>query len=540
MAKIQSEIVLQDNFSPVLQNIAGFINLAMGSMLDLQETVSRPFEPAALQGMQEYVSNTNLEMRRLVDNLENLAPPELTVPAVPWQWQSDSWPVFMDSGIARFEQELAAVNSHMNALYNTQAQVAAAAANIDWLPENALADLVNMQNRLQGIWQQLNQIGSNPLNFGSDLANQELERMRAQLALAVQEQERLNAAVDNMDLQAANAAYLQLSQTVGDLERYIRDNTDEQGLFNETIQQGAQNALGLGSMLSGMVKAYLGLAGVRKAINWGQDAMAAFDVQMNAQMQLGTVVSNMGMADYYDEIVAQAAAIQGRGIYGDEIMIAGAAELSTYFSDTEAIMSMMDTLSNYAAGMSLGQEVDSRQMTDYATNLGKIMGGTYTAMAQKGFAFSDAQKAIIEGTATQAQVTAQLGAEYAGMSADMQAAAAITQVIDEYWAGLYDTMSATPEGMIVQMLHTWGDMQEVIGGQLYPYVLLFVDTINANWPTIASIVQVITGGFQFMLGVLNWLLQAALAVGGGIAEIGICWHRLSMALPGLWLFIRLL
>lgn len=540
MAKIQSEIVLQDNFSPVLQNIAGFINLAMGSMLDLQETVSRPFEPAALQGMQEYVSNTNLEMRRLVDNLENLAPPELTVPAVPWQWQSDSWPVFMDSGIARFEQELAAVNSHMNALYNTQAQVAAAAANIDWLPENALADLVNMQNRLQGIWQQLNQIGSNPLNFGSDLANQELERMRAQLALAVQEQERLNAAVDNMDLQAANAAYLQLSQTVGDLERYIRDNTDEQGLFNETIQQGAQNALGLGSMLSGMVKAYLGLAGVRKAINWGQDAMAAFDVQMNAQMQLGTVVSNMGMADYYDEIVAQAAAIQGRGIYGDEIMIAGAAELSTYFSDTEAIMSMMDTLSNYAAGMSLGQEVDSRQMTDYATNLGKIMGGTYTAMAQKGFAFSDAQKAIIEGTATQAQVTAQLGAEYAGMSADMQAAEAITQVIDEYWAGLYDTMSATPEGMIVQMLHTWGDMQEVIGGQLYPYVLLFVDTINANWPTIASIVQVITGGFQFMLGVLNWLLQAALAVGGGIAEIGICWHRLSMALPGLWLFIRLL
>lgn len=510
MAKIQSEIVLQDNFSPVLQNIAGFINLAMGSMLDLQETVSRPFEPAALQGMQEYVSKTNLEMRRLVDNLENLAPPELTAPFVPWQWQSDSWPVFMDSGLARFEQELAAVNSHMNALYNTQAQVAAAAANIDWLPDNALADLGNMQNRLQGIWQQVYQIGSNPLNFGSDLANQELERMRAQLALAVQEQERLNAAVDNMDLQAANAAYLQLSQTVSGLERYIRDNTDEQGSFNDAIHQGMQNAFGLGSALSGMVKAYLGLAGVRKAINWGQNAMAAFDVQMNAQMQLGTVVSNMGMADYYDEIVAQAAAIQGHGIYGDEIMIAGAAELATYFTDGDAVLSIMDTLTDYAAGMSGGAELSAQQMTDYATGLGKVMTGSYEAMTKKGFEFSDAQKAIIEGTASHAMIAEQLGVEYLEMSADMQAAAAINQVIAESWGGMYEAMSATPHGQIIQLTNAWGDLQEQIGQGLYPYVMLFVNVFRDNWTTIQGVMQGIASGFNTVLGVLSWVTEAGL------------------------------
>ncbi len=334
----------------------------------------------------------------------------------------------------------------------------------------------------------------------------------------MQQQEQLNAAGDNMDVQAANAAYLQLSQTVSGLEGYIRDNVDAQGEFNQTIHEGVSSAANLGGMLAGAVKTYLGLAGLRKAVDFGRSSLSAFDVQMNAEVQLATVASNMGMADYYDQILEQAAAIQGRGIYGDEIMIAGAAELATYFTDGDAVLSMMDTLTNYAAGMSGGGELSAQQMTDYATGLGKVMTGSYDAMSEKGFVFSDVQRAIIEGTASQAMIAAQLGAEYANMSADMQAAAAITQVIDEYWAGLYDTMSATPEGQIVQMLHTWGEMQEVIGGQLYPYVLLFVDTINANWPTIANIVQIITGGFQFMLGVLNWLLQAALAVGGGIAE----------------------
>ncbi len=655
MAKIQSEIVLQDNFSPVLQNIAGFINLAMGSMRDLQETVSRPFEPAALQGMQEYVSKTNLEMRRLMDNLENLAMPELAAPSTPWQWQSDSLPVFIDSGLARFEQEaertnrqlanlyqsqmqianqaaqtnifsanaggdlqemanrinavrlqvenmaanpaglglnaanselermraqlvqaaqeqallnnavagmdvqaaneaylrlsqtisnterqirdslnlewhwqtdempvftdsglarfrqeLASANSSLNSLYNTQAQVAAAASNIDWLPDNALADLGNMQNRLQGIWQQVNLIGSNPLNFGSDFANQELERMRGQLALAVQEQERLNAAVAGMNVQAANAAYLQLSQTVSGLEQYIRDNTNEQGLFNQTIQQGAQNAFGLGNMLSGVVKAYLGLAGLRKAIDFGQDSMRAFDVQMNAQVQLGTVVSNMGMADYYDDIVAQAAAIQSQGMFGDEIMIAGAAELATYFTDGDAVLSIMNTLTDYASGMSGGAELNAQQMTDYATGLGKVMTGSYEAMTKKGFEFNKTQKAIIEGTASHAQIAEQLGAEYLEMSSDMQAAAAINQVIAESWGGMYEAMSNTPHGQIVQLTNAWGDLQEQIGQGLYPYVLLVVGAFRDNWPTVQGFVQGIASGFNTILGVLSWVTKAGL------------------------------
>lgn len=68
------------------------------------------------------------------------------------------------------------------------------------------------------------------------------------------------------------------------------------------------------------------------------------------------------------------------------------------------------------------------------------------------------------------------------------------------------------------MTNAWGDMKEMIGGQLYPYVLLFVDAITENWSTIEGVVQGITTGLEFLLGMLSWVLEAALAVGDAIVE----------------------
>ena len=102
-------------------------------------------------------------------------------------------------------------------------------------------------------------------------------------------------------------------------------------------------------------------------------------------------------------------------------------------------------------------------------------------MTKKGFEFTDAQKAVIEGTATHQQLVSVLGDDYASMSEEMRAASAISQVIQDSWGGLYQTMSDTPQGKIIQLNNALGDMKEVIGGQLYPYVLKFVDAINNNW-----------------------------------------------------------
>lgn len=569
MATIRTAIELYDVFSAPLMNVIHAVNMSVSAMEQMQATMNSPVDSSTLDGVREYANQATIAVQELNAALQGTEPPEIPTPTpeqpepveVPVVWQADTLDVFTNTGVERFEQEVQSANNMLNTLNQTQTQIAATAAQTNIFPPNMVTDMNSMQSRLQAIQQRIQAIENNPLNMGSDVANAELEQLRGQLDQAVQEQEMLNRAVENMDVQAANQAYLRLSQTVGNTERYIRDNVNEQGRFNREIQEGVDYAAQLQGMIAKAVGAFAGVAGIRKAFSFVEDCTQAFNTQLNAETQLISVLANMLDEDYvsqfelettadmagaiseinaiqnsvdevvvpvtaesralvaaFDKITEKASEIQSRGIYGDEAMIAAAAEFSTYFTDTDAITMMMDTLSDYAMGMSGGGEIGSQQMVDYATNLGKIMSGAYDAMTKKGFELSDTQKAIIEGTATQEQIVAALGEEYLTMSQDMQAAAAISKVIEESWAGLYESMSNTPEGKIIQMTNAWGDMKEMIGGQLYPYVLLFVDAITENWSTIEGVVQGITTGLEFLLGMLSWLLEGAISVADAIVE----------------------
>lgn len=186
---------------------------------------------------------------------------------VPVHWQSDSLEVFTNSGVERFEQEVQSANNMLNTLNQTQERIVQTAADMDFLPPGGFTDLSNMQSRLQAIQQRIQTIESNPLNMGTDTANAELEQLRGQLDQAVQEQQNLNRAVDNMDVQAANEAYLRLSQTIGNTERYIRDNVDEQGRFNREIEEGTNEANELMQTIKGAVAAYATIQTLSAALN---------------------------------------------------------------------------------------------------------------------------------------------------------------------------------------------------------------------------------------------------------------------------------
>lgn len=609
MGSLRSSIELYDSFSAPLMNIISAVNLSMSVMEQMQSVMNENIDTSSFQGMREQVDQATMAIQELNAAMQNITAPDAgaglpssapdtnadpsspasdtTAPPspvpepveVPVIWQADNLDVFTNSGIERFEMEVQSTNTMLGSLHRTQASIAATASQSNIFPPGMAADMSAMQTRLQAIQSRIQVIQNNPVNMGTDRANRELEQLRAQLSQALSAQEMMNQAVENMDVQAANEAYLRMSQIVGNTERHIRDNTDEEGRFNNEIREGVDAASDLKGMIAGAVGAFAGMAGLKKAKEWIDDCTAAFNTQLNAETQLISVLANMLDADYvaqfeveadtaeavnaihfiqdeasmdyavqleveadtakavnaihsiqdevspvivpvraearaltaaYDQITQKASEIQGKGIYGDEIMIAGAAEFATYFSDTEAIETMMDTLSNYAMGMSGGGALDASSMVGYATDLGKIMTGSYGAMTKKGFEFTDAQKAIVEGEATRAQIVSVLGEEYLTMSEDMQAAAAISQVIDEAWGGLYETMSNTPEGKIIQMNNTWGDMMEVVGKQLYPYVILFVDAITENWPTIQTMLDATTVGLEYMLGVMSWLMEGAI------------------------------
>lgn len=307
MATIRTAIELQDNFTGVLYQVINSVNLGLSAMEDLHQTMNSPVDTASIEAARDSINQATLAVQQLDAAMQGLETPASETPTaptnsapvvlpvqpdvpdplvdqpapvdlpvepeqpepveVPVHWQSDNMEVFTSTGVERFEQEVQSANNMLNTLNQTQSRIAAQAAQTDLFPDNAIADMNNMQNRLQAIQQRIQTIESNPLNMGSDTANAELEQLRGQLDQAVQEQEALNRAVENMDVEAANQAYLRLSQTVGNTERYIRDNVDEQGRFNREIEEGTNEANSLMQTIKGAVAAYATIQTLSAALN---------------------------------------------------------------------------------------------------------------------------------------------------------------------------------------------------------------------------------------------------------------------------------
>ena len=320
MATIRTAIELQDNFTGVLYQVINSVNLGLSAMEDLHQTMNSPVDTASIEAARDSINQATLAVQQLDAAMQGLETPASETPTaptnsapvvlpvqpdipdplvdqpapvdlpvepeqpdpvqVPVHWQSDNMEVFTSTGVERFEQEVQSANNMLNTLNQTQSRIAAQAAQTDLFPDNAIADMNNMQNRLQAIQQRIQTIESNPLNMGSDAANAELEQLRGQLDQAVREQEALNRAVENMDVEAANQAYLRLSQTVGNTERYIRDNVDEQGRFNREIEEGANEANSLMQTIKGAVAAYATIQTLSAALNLS-DQLTSTTARMN-------------------------------------------------------------------------------------------------------------------------------------------------------------------------------------------------------------------------------------------------------------------
>lgn len=311
MSSIQTGIELNDQFSGVLNNIISSVNLAVSAMYDMQQSMNADIDTSSLEGARDEINQATAAIEAmnqaasqqtapniappvvdggngqvinvdvnpvlpdpLVENPEPIrpeiqpnAPPDPEPVEIPVTWNTDGMDVFTGTGVERFQQEVQSANDMLNTLNTTQARISQTAQGMDILPDAAVQDMNTMQQRLSAIQQRIQQIENNPVNVGADNANAELEQLRMQLNQAIQEQNSLNQAMQNMDVSAANDAYLRLSQTVGNTERYIRDNVDEQGRFNQEISAGTQQANELTNTIKRAVAAYVSIQTVGKALN---------------------------------------------------------------------------------------------------------------------------------------------------------------------------------------------------------------------------------------------------------------------------------
>lgn len=228
------------------------------------------------------------------------------------------------------------------------------------------------------------------------------------------------------------------------------------------------------SMISVLGK-LLGVSSAVSTILGGLTVKNALDASAEAARmttQLRVSAKNMGIDETgIQRILNKATAIQNTTMYSDDAFTGAAAELATYLSDTDAIIRMMDTVADYAAGMSGGVELTTEQIVDYTTNLAKMTTGAYDAMTKKGFEVTDAQKKILE-TGT-----------------DMEKVAVIEQIIKDNWDGMAEAMSNTPTGQLARLKNSWGDISEMIGNKLTPGVTSFFKMLNTKMPAISKLVE---------------------------------------------------
>lgn len=337
MSGIQTGIELNDQFTNVIYGIINAVNLAVSSMSDLSQGMSAPVDTSSLDGARNEINAVTAAMMELDEAMQKQTntdivppmvgggnqepisvpvepklpeplienPPSIEIPVqpnappdpveIPIQWETDGLDVFTNTGIERFQQEVQSANAMLDQLSTTQNEIARQSSNISILSPKASEDLHSMAVRIDILRNSIQQIENNPVNIGTDKVNAELEQLRSQLNQALQAQNNLNGAIQNMDVSAANAAYLRLSQTVSSTEQYIRDNTGAQGQFNQTVQQGVGPANNLVQSIRNMVGAYLGIQTV-KGIGALSDTITLTNArlgQMNDGLQSTAELNNM-------------------------------------------------------------------------------------------------------------------------------------------------------------------------------------------------------------------------------------------------------
>ena len=276
MATIRTAIELEDRMSEVLGNVINTVQMTVSAIERMNGNLDKPIEASYFNGIRGSISETAVDLQNLSEKIERVrqkaeepianSPAAAQPAAVPVQWQTDSQNVFTKSSRERFRQEAQAATRQLNDLGYTQSVIAENARNARIFSPDAVADISGLQGRIQAIRGYIRQIESKPLDLVSAAESNELERLRMQLDSITGAQLELNSAVEAMNVSAANRAYLQLSQTIGSTERYIRDNAAEQENFNRKIESGIGGSDRLTQSIKGMAAAYISVQSLGKVL----------------------------------------------------------------------------------------------------------------------------------------------------------------------------------------------------------------------------------------------------------------------------------
>lgn len=253
------------------------------------------------------------------------------------------------------------------------------------------------------------------------------------------------------------------TKSTRDMQRQLDKARNKVKAFTNSIKNSMKTvakwgAIGLGTLTAGAV------AFAKGSVDIAKDQVRIEKI-LEENMKRTSKASSMQIQAIKDE----ASALQGLGIVGDEVALAGAAQLAVYGLKSEQIKKLMPNLNDMLAkekGLN-GTQEDSIAMADV---IGKALAGKTKGLLKYGVQLTEAEEKVFKTMKAEQRMNL------------------ISKKLTASIGGTNKALRETDEGKIVAAKNAWGDMREELGKKLLPYLGKFAEWFETKIPDIQNFI----------------------------------------------------
>lgn len=247
------------------------------------------------------------------------------------------------------------------------------------------------------------------------------------------------------------------------------------------------------------------------AIAFGVKSVQAFNVQAAAEAKLIQLhQKNTGATEAQTKsLMDLASEVQNYGVIGDEAIISGQAQLSTFKLSTDAIKSLTPAMTDMVAQQK-GVNATGDDFVNIGNLIGKVMEGNIGALGRYGVSFNEASEEILRN------------------GSETEKAAELAKVLEANYGGVNKALRDTPEGKMQALKNRFGDLQEGLGGLIVKGLDPLMNKFDGFMTKIED-----AGGFMEYFGSMIKDNQDKIAMIAGAIMVGLVPALYAMA-AGMW------
>ncbi len=209
--------------------------------------------------------------------------------------------------------------------------------------------------------------------------------------------------------------------------------------------------------------------------------MNLYKVQEQAEIRIQTIMQQrMGATkEQIQQIKDYASELQGVGVLGDEVLLAGGQQLASFLNSQKSLQILMKSMADLTAQQK-GVDASAGDTTTYANMIGKAMANnTLSSLTRSGITVTEEEEE-----------------RFKRFTNEEEKAAYLAQIIKNNVGEMNEALANTKIGKIQQMKNAWGDLKETLGSiassvlaSMSTYLTTIINKINTALQAFSKLVS---------------------------------------------------